>query len=88
MKKFKHNDSVLCFDRTTSVRDEWKISIKACQTAATDGYRKCPDTAEMRTQFRIQSVKGSATVPSSAYIELTSKFWAFDSVQLYHQYKN
>ncbi len=50
-----------------------KNSYGALSTAATDGYAKCPDMAEMRIQFRIQSEKGSTTVPNTAYKELASE---------------
>ncbi len=45
----------------------------ALSTAATDGYAKCPDMAEMRIQFRIQSEKGLTSPPPAAYDELGSE---------------
>jgi hypothetical protein len=44
----------------------------ALSTAATDGYAKCPDMAEMRIQFRLQSEKAPTVVFSTAYTELAS----------------
>lgn len=48
-------------------------SYGALSNAATDGYAKCPDMAEMRIQFRIQSEKGPTVVPTTAYTELKSE---------------
>jgi hypothetical protein len=42
-------------------------------TAATDGYAKCPDMAEMRIQFRLQTEKGPTVVSSTEYTELASE---------------
>jgi len=50
-----------------------KNSYGALSTAATDGYAKCPDMAEMRIQFRLQSEKPPTALPSTAYTELASE---------------
>ena len=48
-----------------------KNSYGVLSDAATEGYAKCPDMAEMRIQFRIQSEKTPASPP--AYAEMASE---------------
>ena len=50
-----------------------KNSHGALSTAATDGYARCPDMAEMRIQFRLQSENGPTVVSDTAYAELQSE---------------
>jgi hypothetical protein len=50
-----------------------KNSYGALSSAATDGYAKCPDMAEMRIQFRLQSTATPTVLDNSAYSELSSE---------------
>lgn len=49
-----------------------KNSYGALSVAATDGYARCPDMAEMRIQFKLLSEKASNSVDSSSHTELES----------------
>jgi hypothetical protein len=44
----------------------------ALSSAATDGYAKCPDMAEMRIQFRLQSQNAPNTFDSTTLTDLSS----------------
>jgi hypothetical protein len=50
-----------------------KNSYGALTSAATDGYAKCPDMAEMRIQFRLQSAATLTDSTSSTFTELSSE---------------
>ena len=50
-----------------------KNSYGALSTAATDGYTRCPDMAEMRIQFRKQSKQSLTSPTSTAYAKMVSK---------------
>ena len=42
-------------------------------SAATDGYARCPDMAEMRIQFKKQSEQNQTSPSTSAYAEMVSE---------------
>jgi len=50
-----------------------KNSYGALTSGATDGYAKCPDMAEMRIQFRLQSAATPTDSTSSTFTELSSE---------------